>query len=148
MRNNQELLSLLVDMAKATRCCQQDSSFCDGLTFTQFYILNLVAEHGTLRLSDLHDLLSVEKSTSTRLIEPLVQQELIKKERSACDCRAIDLILTDKGRETNTRHWICLNNFFDQLWAEIPEDKREEVFSSVAIFLKAIKKVFNNTGCS
>ena len=147
MRNNQELLSLLVDMAKATRCCQQDSSFCDGLTFTQYYILDLVAKHGTLRLSDLHDLLSVEKSTSTRLIEPLVQQGLIKKERSACDCRAIDLILTDKGLETNTKHWICLNNFFDQLWAEIPADKREEVFSSVVIFLKAIKKVFNNPGC-
>lgn len=142
MHNNQELLSLLAEMAKAARCCQQENTFCDGLTFTQFNILNLVGKHGTLRLSDLHDLLSVEKSTSTRLIEPLVQRGLIKKERSACDCRAIDLILTDKGRETSASHWSCLNNFLDRLWAEIPEDKREEVYRGVVIFLNAIKKAF------
>jgi DNA-binding MarR family transcriptional regulator len=144
MRNNQELLSLLVDMAKAVRCCQQDSSYGDGITFTQFYIINLIAKHGTLRLTDLHALLSVEKSTSTRLIDPIVQRGFVKKERCASDCRAIDLTLTEKGHETNVEHWKCLNNFFDQFWTEIPEDQQEEVFSCVVIFLQAVKKVFNN----
>lgn len=148
MRNNQELLSLLVDMVKATRCCQQDSSYGEDITFTQFYIINLIAEQGTLRLTDLHALLSVEKSTSTRLIDPIVQRGYVKKERSACDCRAIDLTLTEKGHETNTEHWKCLNDFFNQLLAEIPADKQEEVFSCVVLFLKAVKKVFNHPGCS
>lgn len=148
MHNNQELFSLLVDMGKATRCCQQDSSYGEDITFTQFYIINLIAKQGTLRLTDLHALLSVEKSTSTRLIDPIVQRGYIKKEKSACDCRAIDLTLTEKGHETNTEHWKCLNNFFNQLLAEIPEDKQEEVFSCVVLFLKAVKKVFNHPGCS
>jgi DNA-binding MarR family transcriptional regulator len=148
MHNNQELLSLLIDMGKATRCCQQDSSYGEDITFTQFYIINLIAKQGTLRLTDLHALLSVEKSTSTRLIDPIVQRGYIKKEKSACDCRAIDLTLTEKGYETNDEHWKCLNNFFNQLLAEIPDGKQEEVFSCVVLFLKAVKKVFNNPGCS
>jgi len=142
--NNQELLALLVDMVKATRCCQLDNPFSESVTFTQFYIINLIAEQGTLRLTDLHALLAVEKSTSTRLIDPIVQRGFVKKERSACDCRAIDLTLTEKGHETNTEHWKCLNSFFNQLYAEIPEDKQKEVFSDVLLFLNAVKKVFNN----
>jgi DNA-binding MarR family transcriptional regulator len=145
MRNNQELLSLLVDMVKATRCCQQDSSYGGDITFTQFYILNLIAKYGTLKLTDLHALLSVEKSTSTRLIDPLVQRGFVKRKRCACDCRAVDLTLTEKGHETNIEHWKCLDSFFDQLCAEIPEDKQEEVFNSVEIFIQAVKKVFNSS---
>ncbi len=147
MSNNRELLALLVDMTKATRCCQQDSVFCGGITFTQFFILDQIDQHGTLRLSDLHDILSVEKSTSTRLIQPLVRKGLVKKDRSESDSRAINLTVTDRGRQINAELWRCFDSFFEELTAEIPKDIREEVLKHVIVFVKAVRNVFSKSSC-
>ncbi len=147
MNNNRELLCLLAEMTKATRCCQQDAILGSCMTFTQFYILDLVGKYGILQLSDLHALLEVEKSTSTRLIEPLVQQGLIIKERSEIDCRAINLILTDKGQKAKAELWKRVDSFLGKLSAEIPVDKQEEVYKNASLFLKAVKNVLNNNCC-
>jgi len=147
MQNNRELLCLLAEMTKATRCCQQDAILGGCVTFTQFYILDLVGKHGTLQLSDLHPLLEVEKSTSTRLIEPLVQQGLIIKERSEIDCRAINLILTEKGHKTKVDLWKRVDIFLEKLSSEIPEDKQEVVYQNASLFLKAVKNVLNQNCC-
>lgn len=147
IRNNRELLCLLAEMTKATRCCQQDAILGRGVTFTQFYILDLVAKNGTLQLFDLHGLLGVEKSTSTRLLEPLVQQELIAKRRSETDYRAIDLVMTEKGHNTCTDLWERVDVFLERLSAEIPVEKQETVYENALLFLNAVKNVLNRN-CS
>lgn len=147
MNNNRELLCLLTEMTKTTRCCQQDAILGGCVTFSQFYILDLVGKHGTLQLSDLHNFLEVEKSTSTRLIEPLVQQGFIVKEKSEIDCRAINLVLTDKGQQTKIELWERLNAFMEKLSAEIPMDKQEEIYHNVLLFLKAVKSVLKDSCC-
>lgn len=146
MTNNRELLNLLMNMVKATRCCQQDSAFCGGVTFTQFYIIDLLKTSGTLRLSDLHEQLAVEKSTSTRLLEPLVQRGIVLKNRSENDSRAIDLKLTNEGKLLYSELWQCMNDFFNRLSAEIPEDKRTEVHDNVIVFVRAVMAVFTRSG--
>ncbi|NBJ15180.1 MAG: winged helix-turn-helix transcriptional regulator [Dehalobacter sp. 4CP] len=147
MKNNRELLCLLAELTKASRCCQQDAILGGSITFTQFYILDLVGKYGILQLSDLHSLLKVEKSTSTRLIEPLVLQGLIIKERSEIDCRAINLILTDKGQQIKTNVWEHVDIFLGKLSAEIPEDQQEAVYENTWLFLKAVKSVLNQNCC-
>lgn len=147
MLNNQMILSLIADMTKTTRCCQQDELFCKGITFTQFLILDHIANQGQLKLSDLHVLLSVEKSTSTRLIHPLVQQGLVLKEASSSDSRAVNLKLSAEGTEIHKELWSCLNDFLSKVTDEIPADIRDEVFKHVIVFNQAIKKVFNTTSC-
>ncbi|RJE48212.1 MULTISPECIES: MarR family transcriptional regulator [unclassified Dehalobacter] len=145
MKNNHQLLCLIAEMTKASRCCQQDAILGGCVTFTQFYILDLVGSYGTMQLSDLHPLLGVEKSTSTRLIEPLVQQGLIIKQRSEIDCRAINLVLTGEGQKTKADLWKRVDLFLRKLSAEIPEEKQEEVYENAWIFLKAVKRVLNQT---
>ncbi|UCF56837.1 MAG: MarR family transcriptional regulator, partial [Deltaproteobacteria bacterium] len=70
------MFSLMSELARAVRCCQQEAVFCENVTFSQFFILDMVAEKGKLKLSELHQILSVDKSTTTRLINPLVKQGL------------------------------------------------------------------------
>ncbi len=45
MKDNRELFCLLAEMTKATRCCQQDGILGSCMTFSQFYILDLVGKH-------------------------------------------------------------------------------------------------------
>jgi DNA-binding MarR family transcriptional regulator len=92
-------------------------------------------------------LLSVEKSTSTRLIQPLVEQGLVIKEASPTDNRAVILKLTDKGVEMHKAIWSCLDDFLSRVSEEIPAEIRAEVFKHVLLFNKAIRNVFDTTRC-
>ena len=140
---HRELFSLLSDLSRAVRCCQQEAIFCENVTFTQFFILDLVSENGTLRQGELHEILSVEKSTTTRLVQPLVRQGLLVRERSDRDFRAINLRLTDKGESVLENVWACLSRFVEGIRRGIPEGRRSEVFESVKTFLSAMRNACN-----
>lgn len=144
MTYNEELLSLIVEMIKASRCCQRDDVFCGGITFTQFNILDIVYKKEIITMSELNKVLSVEKSTSTRLVEPLVKQDLVIRERSEKDSRVVYLKLSSKGEEVHTEILNCTNQFLDKVLNEIPEDKKYDIIENTKIFIKAIRKAFNN----
>lgn len=138
-QSDREMFSLLSDLSRAIRCCQQEAVFCEELTFSQFFILDLVAEKGPLRLSELHKILSVDKSTTTRLVSPLVKQGLVRREKSNHDSRAINLKLTKEGESVRKRVWACISRFVGVIQTAIPEEKRAEVYEGVRIFLHAMQ---------
>jgi DNA-binding MarR family transcriptional regulator len=94
---------------------------------------------GKLRQGELHEILSVEKSTTTRLVQPLVKQGLLIKERSEQDSRAINLRLTEKGGSVLGDVWDCLSQFVEGIRSGIPEKKRSQVYESVRTFLNAMR---------
>ena len=138
-QSNREMFSLLSDLSRAIRCCQQEAVFCEDLTFSQFFILDLVAEKGQLKLSELHKILSVDKSTTTRLVSPLVKQGLIRRQKSNQDSRAINLALTSEGESVRKRVWACISRFVDVIQDGIPKEKRAEVYGNVKMFLHAMQ---------
>ncbi|MGP8153657.1 MAG: MarR family winged helix-turn-helix transcriptional regulator [Smithella sp.] len=146
--NNQniDLLEIFTGMAQVTRCCRQDVAFCEGVTFHQFMILDAVAKAKEINMADLHKLLSVEKSTTTRLVNPLIKKGLIRREKADYDSRAIKFALTKKGSETHKKVLFCLTDFFQRVLGNMPTKKTKDVLQSVNIFITAIKNT--NNGCS
>ena len=134
---DRKLFFQVKELIKVLRFLQNDTVFCEGVTFTQFTILDLVAEKETLELARLHNLLSVEKSTTTRLVNPLVEHNLLKKTGSLNDSRAINLVITKQGKEIHQRVWNCVSGFMESIMNNIPEDKTEDIFNSLQIFTKA-----------
>ncbi len=141
MQNYREMITLLFEVSKLTRSFQKEAVFCEDVTFTEFYILDLIDRKGLLPLSALHQALFVEKSTTTRLIEPLVTRKLIVKEKSTEDARVIILKLTEKGREVYIRVWDCVEEFIRHFEKEIPQEKKEAVFSALKILLNILEKL-------
>ena len=119
-KNCRELFEIIMSLAREIRCCSRDEAICRDLTFHQFIILDAVARRGELGLTDLHQILSVEKSTTTRLVNPLIQRGLLKRDRAAHDSRAATLSVTEEGMETHRKAWECLGGFFDGHRAEHP----------------------------
>ena len=145
--NNREMFSLISELARAVRCCQQEAVFCENVTFSQFFILDVVAEKGELRLAELHGILSVDKSTTTRLVKPLVKQGLVVREKSDHDSRSVKLRLTRKGESVRRDVWACLSRFVDMIQMGIPEEKRTEVYEAVKIFLGAMRNACATGQC-
>ena len=139
-KNCRELFDIIMSLAREIRCCSRDEAICQDLTFHQFIILDAVARKGELGLTDLHQILSVEKSTTTRLVNPLIQRGLLKRDRAAHDSRAATLSVTEKGMATHREAWECLGGFFDGIAQSIPVGRREEVLAAVKVFTRAMKK--------
>lgn len=144
---DKELLSVIRRLIISLRIFQAESTFCEDLTFTQYSILSYVAKTGSLPMAELHTLLSVEKSTTTRLVEPLVKMGYLKKIQSAHDSRAIELKLTGKGEEIFDRVRECISEFMINMGNTIPEDKRDDVLQSLEIFIKAMERCCTPGGC-
>lgn len=147
-KNNQEVLRLISDLCQVVRCCRQDAVFCEDVTFSQFLILNQVAKKGTLKMLELHQILAVDKSTTTRLVNPLVRQGLIKREKSDHDSRAANLILTPAGKEVHKKVWLCLQGFVDAIGRTIPDEKKTDVYEAVKLFINAVKSASSACSCN
>ena len=148
LQDNQEILTLISDLCQVIRCCRQDAVFCEGVTFSQFLILNHVAKKGTLKMLDLHQILAVDKSTTTRLVNPLVKQGLVKREKSDHDSRAANLRLTPAGKEVHRKVWLCLENFVNAIGGGIPAEKKGDVYEAVKLFINAVKNASSACSCN
>jgi len=110
-------------------------------------LLDAVAKKGELGLAELHGILFVEKSTTTRLVNPLIQKGLLTRGRAAHDSRAARLALTEEGRETHRKVRLCLAGFFENITRHLPGERRKEVLESVRIFIGAIRKAAGDCQC-
>ena len=146
-KGNTDLLEVFGGLSQAMRSCCSDEAFCEGVTFHQFLILNAIAKGKELYMADLHKMLSVEKSTTTRLVNPLIKKGLVLRDKADHDSRAVKLTLTKSGRETHKKVQVCLNNYFQKMLVNIPASKRADVLKSVKIFITAIKNSAQSCEC-
>ena len=146
-KTTEKYSKIITSLAREIRCCSRDEAICGGITFHQFVILDAVAKEKGLDLADLHKILSVEKSTTTRLVNPLLQKGLLKRDRAEHDSRAAKLTLTEEGMETHRRVWMCLGGFFENITRNIPEDRQEEVLDAVKMFTAAMRKAAVECRC-
>jgi len=145
--NHREILEIMTGLAHKLRCCRQDDAFCADVTFHQFVILDSVAKKKEIFLADLHRILAVEKSTTTRLVNPLIQKGLLQRDKAIHDSRAVRLVMTEEGRRIHENVWACLANYFQGVMRNIPESKRQEVLECVKIFINALGNSNTECGC-
>jgi DNA-binding MarR family transcriptional regulator len=144
---NAELMEIFMGLSQAARCCRQDVAFCEGVTFHQFMILDAVAGKKEMQISDLHKLLAVEKSTTTRLVNPLIKKGLLRREKAQHDSRAATLILTDEGKKIHQKVSLCLAGFFQKVTQNIPQDKKPQILEAIRVFIGAIKNSTADYNC-
>ncbi len=138
--DGREILTLISDLCQVVRCCRQDSVFCADVTFNQFLVIDAVYQQGSLKMSDIHRKLAVDKSTTSRVVHPLVRKKLVKREKSNHDGRSINLSLTEKGKETHKRIWECISDLLQAVRKEIPEEERHQTYQAVGLFNAAVRK--------
>ncbi len=143
---NKDVFQAIRQLNKYLRYLQKESIFCDGVTFTQFNILDYIAENDGLELADLHQKLGVEKSTTTRLLDPLVKRRLVQKDRSSRDPRGIALTMTPVGKETYLYVLGCVNGFLQLFDKFVPDGKREPMLDGLRTFIDTLSHVTRSKG--
>ena len=85
----------------------------------QFIFLTRICEHPGLNLAQLSNILKVDKTTTTKAIQKLIQSGYVHKEKDAADNRAAKLYPTSRAlpiydliiAEENTHIEACLKGF-------------------------------------
>ncbi|WP_409304406.1 MarR family winged helix-turn-helix transcriptional regulator [Peribacillus sp. SCS-155] len=98
-----------------------------GLTPPHFYILTILKQQGTVRVTKLADYINVKPSAITVLMDRLVEMEYVTRSHSVEDRRVVMLELTPKGNDLFAKvlekHNETLGTFFN-----VFEDQELEEF--------------------
>ena len=133
----QSIFKLFKEMNFILRGFQNDTVISENITFRQFTILECISSNEKLKMTELNTLLNVEKSTTTRLIEPLVRQGFIEKRKSGSDFRVFELSLTVEGKRIHKAVLTSIYEYIKNISKFISIEKQEDVQDSLRVFVNA-----------
>jgi MarR family transcriptional regulator, organic hydroperoxide resistance regulator len=84
-----------------------------GLTPSQAEVLRVLQDHEPLSLIALGDLLVCETGSPSRLVQGLVEDDLVERLPSATDKRMVTLTLTNLGREMAAKVGALESRFYE-----------------------------------
>lgn len=108
----------------------------EDITPTQNEVLKILAQYGSLSISEVGNLLICGSDNPSRVVQRLLLKNLVVKEKNSSDSRRTDLILTDLGRSTLNKT-IEIEKIFNQQIAKNIENTIE-LDKLIAIFTKQI----------
>lgn len=85
---------------RATEMFGRELAQSAGLTAVQFRVLQVVAETGQTTAKAISTRMRVSQATITVLVDKLVAQGMVVREKSQTDRRQTNIIITDRGRRT------------------------------------------------
>lgn len=106
------------------------------LTPSQAEVLRVLQEHQPLSLIALGDLLVCESGSPSRLVNGLVEADLVKRTPSATNGRMVTLTLTERGEEMATRVGAVEAAFYESIASALEGQSLSE---GIALLWRLVK---------
>lgn len=119
---------------------QKDGAQCCGISVVQSHVLYELQKRPNISLNELADLLSTDTSTLSRQVHQLVEMELVNRLPDPKDRRYVVLSLTPKGEEQQNEIAAYMETYVTNIFANIPEEKRDQVLESLQLMNEAIRQ--------
>lgn len=132
-----ELLRILI---RNLGMLEKSEASCCGTTIAQCHAVVEIGRGSQVSLNELAELLGLDKSTMSRTINNLVEDDLVIREIHPEDRRYITIELTDKGKEVFKSIERSMELYYKSIFKSIPEDKREQVLESLQFLAEAVKQ--------
>lgn len=116
-------------------------SVSEDVTLAQYRVLVELAARGSLRLTDLADVLGVDRSTATRMSDRLARKQLIQRRRGGHDRRWVTVSLTPAGRELVTEVSRTRRHEIGLILGRMPADQQHATLAGLRAFATAAGEV-------
>jgi DNA-binding MarR family transcriptional regulator len=117
---------------------EKDKAVCSGLTLTQSHVLVEVGRRTDMSLNDLAELMNLDKSTVSRVVEQLVKSKLLFRQAHPEDRRYVTLELTVQGKELFESTEERMKGYYDGVLEYLPADKHQQVIESLELLAQAV----------
>lgn len=145
MKNAGKIRELVRLFIRNLEILEKNEASCCGITVGQCHAIVEIGRAGSISLNELALLLNLDNSTMSRTVNNLVQQELAQREADPQDRRFVSIRLTEKGGEVFRGIEEEMTLYFNKVFEDIPERKRDQVIESLELLLEAVRK---NKCCS
>jgi DNA-binding MarR family transcriptional regulator len=114
---------------------------CCGVSMAQCHALLEIGELDQISIGDIADFLNLDKSTLSRTIDNLVKLGLVNRVINPEDRRYMKVNLTEQGKKVYDEINNQCNNYYQEMFNFIPEDKHKQVLESLALLVDAMLKL-------
>ena len=135
----QEVLDIIFKWDKAIRNLERKFNKEFDLTLNQCRVILHIHDKNFVELSQINDWLNIDKSTTTRMIRPLLVNGYIDKFYQFGDKRKIYLRISEKGEENVIKVKAAIDKMAKNTLVKIPAGTRDYMFQIVNDFLKTVE---------
>ena len=136
--NNNKFFSEMNQLMRMLTVLDRNELVCYGVTVSQCYTIKALFTKKRLTMNELSSELGLAVSTLTRIIDILVRDEIVIRERSADDRRKIYIKLTEKGKDLAIKLRECSENYMMEILEYIPVEKRTVIVDSLEMINNAV----------
>ena len=119
----------------------KDTEFsCCQITLAQCHALVEIGRSESISLGELAGQINLENSTVSRTVNNLVDRGLAAREIDPADRRYVVIRLTEKGKETFQKIETSMDQYFHEIFSNIPEVKKDQILESLSLIVDAVGK--------
>lgn len=119
---------------------EKGDATCCGVTISQCHAIVEIGRAQEISLNELAEILTLDKSTMSRTINNLVENNLVVRKLHPEDRRYVTIKLTDEGIKIFKNIEEGMKQYFNAIFNSIPESKREQVLDSLKLLIKAVSE--------
>lgn len=132
-----ELIRILV---RDLGILEKSDSSCCGVTISQCHAIVEIGRANEISLNELAKILTLDKSTMSRTINKLVNDNLAIREIHPQDRRYVMIKLTNEGIKIFKNIEGSMEKYYKNIFSAISKDKREQVLESLKLLIKAVNQ--------
>ncbi|MDD3225248.1 MAG: MarR family transcriptional regulator [Clostridium sp.] len=119
---------------------EKSDAGCCGVTIPQCHAIVEIGRANEISLNELAEILTLDKSTMSRTINKLVEDNLVIRKTHSEDRRYISIRLTEKGIGIFKTIEKSMNEYYQGIFMSISKDKREQILDSLQVLIEAVYK--------
>ena len=119
---------------------EREGASCCDITLSQCHAIVEIGRSSGMSMNMLADILGLDKSTVSRSVDKLVNDDIIVRDVDPQDRRYITLHLSEKGQSVFTEVESRMAVYFEGVISDIPASKREQVVEGLQHLVHALKK--------
>lgn len=113
---------------------------CCKVSLAQCHALVEIGRAKAISLNELAELLNLENSTMSRTVSKLVNSGYVKRDIDSTDRRYLTISLTESGQDLFNRIETGMGSYYQNIFSQIAENKRDQVIESLNLLLNAVDK--------
>lgn len=107
-----------------------------GVSGAQLWALHAISNSPGLRVTELSKAMSIHQSTASNLVEKLVEQGYVERNKSAQDSRVVRLTLTALGQDRLSLAPGPVRGILPEALEQLPQDTLLDLHRSLALLLE------------
>lgn len=137
-KSSQRLRENIRILVRKLGLLEKDEAVCSGLSLTQCHVIVEVGRKKHMSVNELAELLNLDKSTVSRVVDQLVKNDFLLRRAHTEDRRYIMLELTLQGEELFQQTEERMEAYYDGVLDCLPEIKRQQVIESLELLGEAL----------